>query len=591
VLLFGVASAALDGYKEFRKSYDLADARFRESALGEKAREEYLKYLETSFPFGSEYGSGQASEVAMEYGDYIDEANKFIGRVDERTGLKKDILSDKFTEYINEKDPRVRPPVIRKNFYTLTEDEKSDFFFALKEMKRLNTTEGRDLYGEDFCNYEELMLEHAKAALSKQCDKGHFGPAFFWFHRLYLLKVERSILAVTNTISSTLTGMPYWDSVMDLKRYGSYRKSPLFSDAYFGGEGNPDNGWAVEDGQFAGSDWEIQFSEDAELKNPYGLMRSPFNPNPSRRITRRFEAYCGFPWPEATEYAQDGCVKLHKGGIQEFVACLDINLHANPHFNVGGTWDSEEGVQCLTLQVPAWMLFVPPPGKEGGQQIAQFGQPGPAINQWSTGCIECPTDCTIGQDEPSDCFCYYKDRDDPFAAHQCLDGQVISKNFPLYGLGVMGDMADVAFSTNDPIFWVHHANVDRVLASWQVTNEDKAKQYYFSPSVWPPDNGKLLLECDGHALDDIVNDESPFTGLFPSIPADQLLTVRDAIEQTVPGESMPYEYDVLVGSAQAVYEASIRAKEKAGVSVVPSKETSFDLGDLKKLFTKGMGGK
>ena len=64
-------------------------------------------------------------------------------------------------------------------------------------------------------------------------------------------------------------------------------------------------------------------------------------------------------------------------------------------------------------------------------------------------------------------------------------------------------MSDPRFSPNDPMFWLHHANVDRIWAVWQQNMLDAhggvhADHYPLESDVNPSDGGAVP---PGHRID------------------------------------------------------------------------------------------
>jgi tyrosinase len=61
-------------------------------------------------------------------------------------------------------------------------------------------------------------------------------------------------------------------------------------------------------------------------------------------------------------------------------------------------------------------------------------------------------------------------------------------------LWVAGHMGDVPMAPNDPVFWLHHANIDRLWAIWQTRHPDLADQYPPDPDIAAalPDNPNAL---------------------------------------------------------------------------------------------------
>jgi hypothetical protein len=104
-----------------------------------------------------------------------------------------------------------------------------------------------------------------------------------------------------------------------------------------------------------------------------------------------------------------------------------------------------------------------------------------------------------------------------------------------------GDFADAWTSPNDPIFFAHHANVDRALMRWQRRHSTHAPTYGF-----PTSRGPLPY---GHALDDVLAPADPFTaaslfGARSGLAPAALLTNADVLRLTEPTVT-PYTYDAL----------------------------------------------
>uniref|UniRef100_A0A0G4I9S5 Tyrosinase copper-binding domain-containing protein n=1 Tax=Chromera velia CCMP2878 TaxID=1169474 RepID=A0A0G4I9S5_9ALVE len=474
-------------------------------------------------------------------------------------GTVPNALSKSFISLLENKDKRNRK-IVRRRVQAISDEEWNEFVQGCKIMKRYTTDEGRAIYGPDFINYDDITLNHARGTLGEQCNHLHYGPAFLWYHRMLITIFERSLLSVTSTLGGKLTGVPYWDAPQDIFFYGRYVEAPLFGPDRMGGGGTEENGYEVKDGPFAGDQWGIPVSPDPRLKNPYGFMRSPFNPNPSPYLTRRFENFCGLPYPEVLEYSQEACALLRKGDLLGFLWCQDLPIHSNPHLNLGGNWLSEKTFECYTLVLPVLTLKYNGPGT----QVAFDTIPGPVREQWTQGCLDCPEDCTGLPVE--ECHCEYAEKTDPLLAKNCTDNQPLAQNYPKWAAGAFGDFADVAFSPNDPIFWLHHAQVDRVLTSWQVSNVEIAGTFYGHPEVWPPSD--KLLQCEGHALNDVLNPVEPLKGVYANVPANEGTTIKQVIEATIPGWTLEYEYDALLEGLSGALEIQKRTFELKGAGPI-----------------------
>ncbi|CAB9508935.1 Common central domain of tyrosinase [Seminavis robusta] len=103
--------------------------------------------------------------------------------------------------------PRDCHPRVRRSWSTLTVEEKEKFIRALKIIKNTPTPNGQQIYGMEFINYDEFILQHAAAVADPRGDQAHLDQHFSLFHRLLLLRFENTVLSV----DPSLQGIPYWD--------------------------------------------------------------------------------------------------------------------------------------------------------------------------------------------------------------------------------------------------------------------------------------------------------------------------------------------------------------------------------------------
>ncbi|MBN3309470.1 TYRO Tyrosinase, partial [Amia calva] len=112
--------------------------------------------------------------------------------------------------------------VVRKEITSLTAEEKSRFFTALEKAKRTNSEKYVILESNDTSiegNYEfknATVYDHyiwlhyyaAKPYRNSTRNAAHQGPAFPFWHRVFLLFIEREIRELTDDDSFFI---PYWD--------------------------------------------------------------------------------------------------------------------------------------------------------------------------------------------------------------------------------------------------------------------------------------------------------------------------------------------------------------------------------------------
>ena len=119
---------------------------------------------------------------------------------------------------------------VRKEIRSLSNVERLRIFRAMLVMKETSTGAGRQKYGKDFINYDDLVLKHFDASAAKPCDQAHLGSAFLVYHRALCLLFEKSLISVDNRIQ----GLPYWDYNIDSRRGADPRRSIVWSDNWFG---------------------------------------------------------------------------------------------------------------------------------------------------------------------------------------------------------------------------------------------------------------------------------------------------------------------------------------------------------------------
>ncbi|HSH62431.1 MAG TPA: tyrosinase family protein [Acidimicrobiales bacterium] len=114
----------------------------------------------------------------------------------------------------------------RKNLARLTVAERQAFTNAVNQLRANG-------------GYDTYVRQHEGAM-----GHGHSGPAFFPWHREYLLRFERDLQVIDPSVS-----LPYWDWTADnLNAAGT--ESLIWRDDFMGGPGQPGSG-AVTDGPFA----------------------------------------------------------------------------------------------------------------------------------------------------------------------------------------------------------------------------------------------------------------------------------------------------------------------------------------------------
>ena len=405
--------------------------------------------------------------------------------------------------------PPPRPPRVRRELRTLSEAQRRAFFEALWTMKRTPTAEGRARYGIAYLSYDDFVRKHYRAAADVHGDTAHLGPAFATYHRALTLLFENVLLLVSGP---ALSALPYWDYNVEAG-LDDPRASAIWTDDYFGpSEGNASNGHAIDGGRY--SEWLLATAHPGEPGNGFGLLRSPWNLNPSRRLTR-YGLSCG------SKTTFDAAMWPRCAAMPDYMAwyaCLDPTIHTWAHSFLGGVWDSP----IRAARVPCYI--------ESAVLVPELH---------TAGCLRCPA---VGACLPNATAGAAAGEAAGAVAGSCgcsaAEGGACAAARLLLPPAHYGDFADAWTSPSDPIFFAHHANVDRNFVAWQTKHARHAPTYGF-----PRARGALP---PGHALADVVAPADPFvaSSLVPGA-GDALVTNELLLALTDPGATPPYIYDRL----------------------------------------------
>lgn len=475
---------------------------------------------------------------------------------------------------------------VRREIRAIPREEREQYFDAVKIMGRLSTEEGRERYGPKYLSYQEIVAKHWAGVLAVPCDLGHWGPALVTYHRLAVKEFENAVQSIHPHLSQ-----PYWDIFVD-GELDDPAASEIWSDAYYGSrKGDAHDDWIVKDGQFAY--WTVAHGAQAEYWanktwgpeavplgpvtakhgiNPYGMMRSANNMNRGRYLTR-VGVFGDNYYPMATYKNWTMCRDMPQFGL--YSRCLDASsTHPALHMGLGGNsglplWkDVRPAVSCGGLT------------EHDCGRAFKFAQELSGPSRWTglfEGCIVCDKKCHSFQQEPEECACTCTNelpRCDPgevfrrtmsklFIDPAKLPGydgreDMVNKTKEFARLTVcapgnaQGDYYDLAGSAWDPVFWPHHAMLDRLTIGYKMTYkstpwtgmsftfpspDDAAYPDFLSTTnileaalgeasksmyagVHAPGDRNPTGVCVGHGLHDTVA-RGAFSRVFDSLPADR----------------------------------------------------------------------
>lgn len=296
---------------------------------------------------------------------------------------------------------------VRKNAKDLTADEKNAFTDAVLALKQKSSpwTEGVNAY-------DQFVLWHRDAF---DCDlmAAHMGPAFFPWHRMYLHLFEEQLREADPTIT-----LPYWDWTVD-REIDSY----IWQDDLMGGDGDPNQDYAVLTGPFRTGEWTITIFDETDDEKFDHLIRNM--------------------------------------GVGEMAPDLPTAVQV------------EDGLAIAQYDAAPWN---------------EQADPAVSFRNYLEGWRDCgPSTCsTDGSTDYPRCT---GSHDMHNRVHLWVSGEMIFSHEGGHEEkeGPYGTMAWNS-SPNDPVFFLHHANVDRIWSLWLARHGQ----------VYEPESGAM----HGHNLND-----------------------------------------------------------------------------------------
>ena len=386
---------------------------------------------------------------------------------------------------------------VRREVRSLSDRDREAFLQGVMAMQRLPADVGSRLYGSAYRSKDHFNRLHLYYGGRAACDHWHQGAGFVTSHVALTLEYERSLQAIYPWAT-----VPYWDISLESTFYdaAAWRTSAVFRGDWFGAAA-PANGLrALAAGRFAFAPTMANARRFSRVANGYGLLRAPWNADPTPFLTRSGHVY-GYP----NNMKPSGCAEFARAVRAADWASLARQLnsaaHGHVHETLGGSWHHDLGAPAT----PAVLLFA-----HSVQALSK--------DLWRAGVLTCAAGCDPGATPAAacGCACAANASASPHAvlrdagvlaslAYYDGDGRplggALRDDDPLYGdalralcdPGHIGDMFQ-ASSTNDPTFWVLHGNIDRV---WHLKRLVAAARGGYD-EAWRADHA-----CYGHNPDDL----------------------------------------------------------------------------------------
>lgn len=460
----------------------------------------------------------------------------------------------------------VHVKIVRYEIRDLSLEDREAYFNALSVLYTMPQLIGEAKYGDNFKSAAWLVDAHLKGAADRECDHWHDDAGIMNHHIGLTWQLEQSLRMVNPT-----TAVHYWDYTRDVTE--SWYYSDVFQEDWFGSNSPSNDLHIIDTGRWAYTSVIKNSVIFSDIRNPYGLMRSPWNTNPVAYVMRHNRTVGVFA-DANSNYPACRAFALRMGeSLGQVFNALNGELHGPVHIMIGGHWDIKpiwENVANETGYPDTFLL------------LSKF--------LWRQGFVRLPSFCS--DDTPhAECMPYcpskitenYSAEDlvslagvlalNPDDANITSDSSSFNSIMEKYGLdskdlleelchiGSPGEMFTSA-APQDPIFWPLHGNAERFLQLLRILKKNgkitlNEKWDYDHMTHLPSDTGIVCdwsevttgsfempnctqKTCPGHKADDLL----PFGGLFKH--QDSLYTNLEFYDLVSPGnEEMPYVYDSL----------------------------------------------
>lgn len=221
---------------------------------------------------------------------------------------------------------------VRREIRLLNQSDRSTFFDTLYTTYTTEQVDGERAYGKKFRSIKRLVSEHLLGAADKECDHWHDDAGIMTHHIAFTLEMEQSLQSIDKTVT-----IPYWDYTQDAYELDDWTDSDIFNPDWFGMASPSSKDHVITEGRWAYLSVGKQADKDG-VRNPYGLLRSPWNTNPTPYVLRHRYVYDekdgGWTLPGCTDFSS----AWSYNSLGEYFDELNGELHGPVHIMIGGQW-------------------------------------------------------------------------------------------------------------------------------------------------------------------------------------------------------------------------------------------------------------
>jgi tyrosinase len=318
----------------------------------------------------------------------------------------------------------------------LTAQQKRDYVAAVLALKHTPSPYPQDRknglsWYDTFVHWHVMLADCSATDLNNHPRMlGHSGPMFLPWHREYVLLFEKAL----NAVSRRPVTVPYWDW-SDPSSSDRGEVKAVFNDTFMGPDGNASDSYAVDEGPFTPTTWPLV------VKNSHGADDTLTET--TDHLTRKLGAPSALPTLDdlrgafaATTYdsrpfddSSDPATSF-RNALEGFTP----NIKGQPLSDTG----------CLPDGVTP-----PGTGTMGNINVVNGARLHNFVHTWVGGTFQAPVRTSSG-------------------------------------VATKGTMSVNIASPNDPVFFLHHAQIDRLWAQWQSAHGTNT--YVPSAEAAYPDN-------------------------------------------------------------------------------------------------------
>lgn len=230
----------------------------------------------------------------------------------------------------------VTAKVVRWELRSLTDTDRGAYFEALRTFYVTSQSEGTVKYGNDYLSLTYLLRQHIYGAASKDCDHWHDGAGIVNHHIGITWAMEKSLRLIDDS-----TAAHYWDYTIEYDEGVQWHDSIIFENDWFGDNSPSNPSHIVTGGRFGYLPVMVDARGFSDITNPYGMLRSPWNTNPTPYLMRYNATVGSFAdendyFPNCSEFAS--YIKSGEVSFADLSSAINGQLHGPVHIMIGGHW-------------------------------------------------------------------------------------------------------------------------------------------------------------------------------------------------------------------------------------------------------------